>query len=161
MRHNHWHVAAAVTLGLALGAPQAWADDYCCICKGKTTGKSISAGDDLSAGAQCSISCRRATIPKPGKCESAPAAAAAAAAPAAPPAPASGTVLLFASEDCSGEATKVMAAGSVAAGKRSFMVDGTAPASVWQKADYNGMRTQPVGAGICISPGWDIGSVRF
>jgi hypothetical protein len=158
-RARGWHVIVVALLASGV-AGAAGADDYCCICKGKP-GKSISAGDDLTAGAQCSITCRRPTIPKPGKCESAPAAAAAAAAPT-PPAAASGTVLLFASEDCSGEAIKVTAAaGSVNAGMRSFMLESGAPASVWQKANYDGMRTQPVGAGICISPGWDIGSVRF
>ena len=136
----------------------AWADDYCCICKGKPTGKTISASDDLTAGAQCSISCRRPTIPRTGKCEAAPAPA-----PATPtPAAASGTVLLYASDDCSGDATQLTASNAkVIPGRRSFMVEAGSPASVWQQADYAGARTQPVGAGICISPGWDIGSVRF
>jgi hypothetical protein len=71
-------------------------------------------------------------------------------------------LLLFASEDCSGDAGKVTAtSGTVASGMRSFMLESGAPASVWQKADYAGPRTQPVGAGICVSPGWQIGSVRF
>jgi hypothetical protein len=71
-------------------------------------------------------------------------------------------VLLFASEDCSGDASKVTAsAPKPSPGMRSFMVEAGPPASVWQKADYAGMRTQPVGTGICISPGWEIGSVRF
>jgi hypothetical protein len=148
--------AGLIAIAAALAAPAAWADDYCCICKGKTTGKTISAGDDLTAGAQCSITCRRPTVPRPGKCETAPAPT-----PAPAPPAAAGTVLLFASDDCSGNATKLTASSPKVAGMRSFMVESGAPASVWQKADYAGTRTMPVGAGICISPGWEIGSVRF
>ena len=154
-RARGWHVVFAALLASSLTGP-GWADDYCCICKGKNTGKSISAGDDLSAGAQCTISCRRPTLPRTGKCEAPPAPTAAPAAAAA-----SGTVLLFASEDCSGDATKVTAStANVTAGMRSFAID-AGSGSVWQKADYGGARTQPVPAGVCISPGWEIGSVRF
>ena len=158
---GRWVVAGLISMAAALSAPSAWAADYCCICKGKTTGKMISAADDFTAGAQCSVTCRRPTLPQPGKCETAPAPT-----PAATPTPAaaaaSGTVLLFASDDCSGDATKVTASSSRIAGSmRSFKVESGAPASVWQKAEHAGVRTQPVGTGICISPGWEIGSLRF
>jgi hypothetical protein len=148
-----------VSIGLALGASQLWAEDYCCICKGKTKGKSISAGDEFTAGAQCSLECKRPTLPKAGKCETAPAAA-----PTAAPAAdaASGTVLLYASEDCSGDASKVTGTSAkIAGGMRSFMIESGVPASVWQKESYSGAQVQPVGPGICVSPGWEIGSVRF
>jgi hypothetical protein len=151
-----WSGAIAIS-ALSLAAVPAYADDYCCICRGKTEGKTISAGDELSAGAQCSITCRRPTRARPGKCE-------AATPPAAPPAAAApaGSAMLFASDDCSGTGSKATAStAKLAGGIRSFMVDAGAPASVWQNADYNGSRTQPVGPGICISPGWEIGSLRF
>ena len=156
-RAGWWQTAGVVALGTMGFAAAAQADDYCCVCRGKP-GKTMSAKDDLTAGAQCSVTCRRPTIPSPGKCATetpAPTAAPAAAAP-------SGTVLLFASDDCSGDETTVTASASrVAAGLRSFRVEAGSPASVWQQGNYAGVRTQPVGAGICISPGWEIGSVRF
>ena len=158
-RRGDSHALAAITIGLALSGSQAWAADYCCICKGKTTGKTLSASDDFTAGAQCSLECRRATLAKPGKCETAPATAPAATAPAGDGA---GILLLFASEDCSGSELRVSATTpKVAGGMRSFRVESGGGASVWQQGDFGGPRTQPVGAGICVSPGWEIGSVRF
>ena len=150
----------AAVIALAFVATHARADDYCCTCKGKP-GKTISASDDFTAGAQCSMSCKRPTLPRAGACEPAPAPTAPATPAAAPSAP-SGTLLLFASEDCSGDSTKVSGnAGSVAGGMRSFMVESGGAASAWQKADYTGAQVQPVAPGNCISPGWEIASVKF
>jgi hypothetical protein len=139
---------------LALAAWGAQADEYCCTCKGKP-GKTISAGDELTAGAQCSIQCKRPTIAKAGACESG-------AAPAATSAAKGSSVALFASDDCSGDATRISgSSATVAAGMRSYMVESDGSASAWQKANYAGAQVQPVGGGSCISPGWEIGSVRF
>lgn len=146
----------ASALALALGTPAAFADDYCCICKGKTKGKTFSAADDLTAGAQCSITCRRPTLPRPGACD-------------APQAPApeagsarTGAALLYASDDCTGDGSRVSGStAKVAAGMRSLMIESGAPVGVWQKADYSGVQLQPVAPGTCISPGWDIGSLKF
>jgi len=90
--------------------------------------------------------------------------AVAVAAPAAAPvpAPASGVVLVFKSEDCSGDAVRLT--GSTARlepGVRSFQVESGAPASAWAQADYAGPHTEPVGPSMCISPGFEIGSVRL
>jgi hypothetical protein len=170
-RAGAWGRALGGAILIAIGAfaaPAAWADDYCCVCKGKKKGKDIRAGDDFTAGAQCSLECRRPTRPKPGKCEDVlkPEAPVAAPTPAPTPAtaaaPATGTVLLFASDDCSGDATKVSGTTSdLAEGLRSFTVESGGPASVWEEGDFSGRRTQPVGPTLCVSPGWEIGSVRI
>ena len=157
-----WQVIGAAAIAMTLASAGALGESYCCICKGKTTGKTINAADELTAGAQCSISCMRPTMARPGACEAA--SAPAPATPATTPAPsaATGTVLLFASDDCSGDGTKVSgSAARVVAGMRSVLIESGGPASVWQKADYSGAQLQPVGPGTCISPGWEIGSVKF
>ncbi len=163
-------LALLAAAGVMYAAP-AMAGDYCCLCKGKTTGKDLQASDDVSAGLECTLSCKRPTLPRSGKCEAPPATTPAAPAPAASAAPAqapagTGTsVLLFASDDCSGDAKKVSAsspnlADQSISGARSFMVESGSPASVWQKPGYSGAQVEPVGAGLCVSPGWEIAGVR-
>jgi hypothetical protein len=145
-----------MTAAIVLGAftQCTLADDYCCTCKGKP-GKTISAADELTAGAQCSIQCKRPTLAKAGTCE-------AGSTPAAAPSAQGGSVALFASDDCSGDAMRISGtSATVAAGMRSYMVESGGTASAWQKANYAGAQVQPVGAGSCISPGWDIGSVKL
>jgi hypothetical protein len=39
--------------GLWFLAGAVHAADYCCMCRGQTTGKTLSASDDLSAGLEC------------------------------------------------------------------------------------------------------------
>jgi hypothetical protein len=71
-------------------------------------------------------------------------------------------VLVYKSEDCSGAAVRLT--GSTARldpGLRSFSVESGAPASVWAQADYAGSHTEPAGPSICLSPGFEIRSVRL
>ena len=139
------------------------AADFCCVCKGQSTGKSIQAGDDLAAGFQCSVVCRRPTIPKAGACEAAgtqpPAAV-------APPTAAAAAVLLYKSEDCSGgPATLAKSTGNLAeqsiTGIYSFSVQAGGPASVWEKVGYSGQHTEFVGPTLCVSPGWEIKGLQL
>jgi hypothetical protein len=158
-----------------LHAGSASSADYCCVCRGASTGKTVQAGDDFSAGFDCSLACKRPTLPRPGQCPAAavpapvtPAAPAAAGAtpPAASPGDATGSVLLYSSEDCSGDASKVSTSVPDLAERniraiRSFAVESGMLAAVWQKAGYAGGRTEPVGPSICVSPGWEVGAVRL
>ena len=145
----------------------AQAKDYCCVCKGQSTGKAVDADDDFSASLECSLICKRPTKPKDGACEVAAAPATPAAPPpaAATPTPSAGRVLLFKSEDCSGAATAVTQStgqlSGAAAGMRSFSVESGGPAAVFEKPGFGGSRTSPVGPSICVSPGWEIGGVRI
>jgi hypothetical protein len=157
-----------VAVAGAWSAP-AQAKDYCCICKGQSTGKAVDADDEFTATLQCSLLCKRPTQPKDGACEVAAAppapAPVPAPTPAAAPAPTAGRVLLFKSEDCSGDATAVTQstgrlAGSLA-GMRSFSVESGAPAAVFEKPDFSGARTGRVAPSICVSPGWEIAGVRI
>ena len=97
--------------------------------------------------------------------ESAPEAAAPESAAAATSAAPAGSVLLFASDDCSGSPKKITAstpnltAQSIRA--RSFSVASGPPASAWQKAGYLGANVEPVGPSICVSPGWEIAGIRL
>jgi len=156
------HSFSAVALSAV--ALSAWADDFCCQCRDKKT-FAIEASDELTAGVECSIKCKRPTRAKAGKCEAPPAAAA-----TAQPDPASsakgGGLALFASEDCSGEGKRVSAsteklADAGISGARSYMVESGQGASVWEKAGYSGRKVEPVGVGVCVSPGWEIGSVQL
>lgn len=109
---------------------------------------------------QCSLECGGFTNVSSGKCASPPAAVTAPAA-AAPPAPA-GVVLVYKSEDCSGEALRLSASTArLDPGLRSFAVESGAPASAWAQADYAGSHTEPVGPSVCLSPGFEIRSVRL
>jgi hypothetical protein len=159
-------------IALAAAAPEwAQAKDYCCICRGQTAGKAIDADDDFSATLECSVMCKRPTKPNNGACEvaAAPPAPAAPQAPAATqaavPTPAAGRVLLFKSENCSGDALAVTQStarlSGAMAGMRSFSVESGGPAAVFEKPDFGGARTERVGPSICVSPGWEIVGVRI
>lgn len=153
-------LAATLSIGLLLSIGMARADDYCCPCKNKP--QSIEADDKATATAQCSLVCKRFVLAKSGRCEGdAPAAAAPPA--AAPPAAGSSTaVALFKTDDCSGEATTVTASsGRLAEGYLSFQGESGESVQVWEKPDFAGAATQPVGPGICVSPGWSISGIRI
>jgi len=153
--------------GLMLVALSAQAADFCCTCRGQTTGKTLSAADELSASFDCTLACKRPTRPKPGACEAAPASPAAAPAAAAPAPPTvATTVLLYTSEDCTGDAKSVSAstpklADQGIAGIRSFSVASGLPAAAFETAGYAGASTQPVGATLCVSPGWEVAGIRL
>jgi len=74
-------------------------------------------------------------------------------------------VLLFKSDDCAGDASVLtQSSGQLSgatAGMRSFMVESGAPASAFEKPDFAGQRSAPVGPTVCVSPGWDIAGVRI
>ncbi len=152
-------LVAALTSVLA--AP-AYAADYCCTCKGQASGKTIEGFNRGMAVGQCSLECGAFTNVTSGKCPAPPATAPApAAAPPPAPAPASGVVLVFKSEDCSGDTVRLTgSAARLEPGLRSFRVESGAPASAWAQADYAGLHTEPVGPSMCISPGFEIASIR-
>lgn len=150
---------------LSAVAVTGWAADFCCRCKDKKSYE-IVANDELTAGLECSLKCKRPTRAKAGKCE-APSSSTAPAAAAQPDAAAgkAGSALLYASEDCSGDGKRVTAAAANLgaagiAGTRSYWIESGAAAG-WEKADYAGRKVELVGAGICVSPGFEIGSIRF
>ena len=141
------------------------AAEYCCTCKGQTTGKTLDAGNRGVALGQCSLECGAFTNVTSGKCSvPAPApspAAAPAAAPSTSEAPAT-VVLAYKSDDCSGEALRVTGSTARLEGRiASFQVDAGAPASAWEKPDYAGRHTELVGPSICVSPGFDIQSIKL
>jgi hypothetical protein len=157
-------MALAVTFGagLFLASAMVRADDYCCPCKNKP--QSIEADDKASATAQCSVVCKRFVLAKSGRCEGdVPAAAAPPAAEApAPAASGAAAVSLFKTDDCSGEAATVTASTArLPDGYLSFQGDSGASIQAWEKPDFAGAATQPVGPGICLSPGWNISGVKF
>jgi hypothetical protein len=145
---------AALLLALATG----WlhAAPYCCPCKGGPA-QSIDVGDDLKASFECTVACKRFTLARPGACEPA-----AAPVPAAAVTTSSSTVLIYRSDDCSGEALKLdkSTAQIEHNGFYSFAVESGGPASVFAQANYAGVRTAPVAPTICISPGFSIASMR-
>lgn len=159
-------IALATTVGggLLLASAVARADDFCCPCKNKP--QSIEADDKASATAQCSVVCKRFVLAKSGRCEGdGPATAAppaAAPAVAAPTASGSAAVSLFKTDDCSGEAASVTAsAARLPEGYLSFQGDAGGSIQAWEKPDFAGAFTQPVGPGICLSPGWNISGVKI
>jgi len=147
----------AVLLYGSISALQA--AEYCCTCKGQTAGKTIDASRAQAIG-QCSLECGGFTNVASGKCAAPPPAATAT--PAPPPSAASANVVFaYKSEDCSGDPLRVT--GSTARldpGLRSFQVDSGSPADAWEKPDYAGLHTDFVGPGICISPGFEIRSIK-
>jgi len=156
-------VLAAALLCGAFSAIEA--AEYCCTCKGQTTGKTLDAGNRGVAVGQCSLECGAFTNVTSGKCSS----PAPAPSPAAAPTPAPSTseaagslVLAYKSEDCSGEALRVTGSTARLEGRiASFQVDAGAPASAWEKPDYAGRHTELVGPSICVSPGFDIQSIKL
>jgi hypothetical protein len=139
------------------------AAEYCCTCKGQTGGKTIDASSRGIAVGQCSFECAAFTNVTSGKCAAPPAAppAAPATAPSAPAAP-TGAVLIYKSGDCSGDPLRVTSStAQLEKGVGSFQVDSGAPASAWENADYTGRHTEFVGPSICVSPGFDIQSIKL
>lgn len=157
----------AFVIGATLVPGLAQAKEYCCVCRGETAGKTIDADDEMSASFDCSLACKRPTRPKAGACVSAPAPVPAPAAAPAPAAPAAETsrVLLFKTEDCTGAAAALTQStarlSGATAGMRSFSVESGAPASAFEKADFGGQRSAPVGPTLCVSPGWEIAGIRI
>jgi len=152
-------------VALSAAAGTVWADDFCCRCKDKKT-YDVEANDELTAGLECSLKCKRPTRAKPGRCE-VPAASTPPAAAAQPDTAAGkgGALALYSSADCSGDGKRVQASSANLAsagisGARSYMVESGAAAG-WEKADFAGRNIEMVGAGVCVSPGFEIGSVRF
>lgn len=152
-------VLAAAALS-ALAAP-AQSAEYCCICKGQAGGKTIEAFNRGLAVGQCSLECGGFTNVSSGKCAAPPAAVPPSAA-AAPPSSSTAVVRAYKSEDCSGDAVRLTASNaSLDSGVRSFAVESGAPASAWAQTDYAGSRTEPVGPTICVSPGFEIRSIKL
>jgi hypothetical protein len=151
---------AAVVLCGSMSAVQA--GEYCCTCKGQTAGKTIDAGNRAQAIGQCSLECGGFTNVGSGKCAVPPPAAATATPAAAPPASAAPANVVFAykSEDCSGDPQSVTGSTARLQGIRSFHVDSGNPASAWEKPDYAGLHTEFVGPSICVSPGFEIQSIK-
>lgn len=170
---KNWKVA----LGLAVGSAMAWgvsgpvwAADFCCQCS-KSKSISIEASDEITGGLECSVKCKKPVKAKAGKCvaptdKPAPADAAPATAAPSAQAKAGGTVSVFASEDCSGDgktisATSAKLAEQGASGVRSYRVDSGAPAAGFEKPDFGGRKIEPVGVGLCVSPGFEVGAIRI
>ena len=144
----------------------AQAGDYCCTCKGEAAGKTIDASSRAIAVGQCSLECSAFTNVTSGKCAAPPAAPTAAppAPPTAPPAAAAatGVVLAYKSGDCSGDPVRVTSsAAQLEKGIGSFQVESGAPASAWENASYTGLHTEFVGPSICVSPGFEIQSIKL
>jgi hypothetical protein len=158
-------VRVLVAVGLLASAGLLHAADYCCLCKGQTAGKTIGASNRAIAIGQCSLECGNYTNVSSGKCaEPAPAATPApAAAPAPTSAAAGGVLLAYQSPDCSGNPIWVTASAArvTQSGVLSFQVESGASASVWEKADYAGRGTAPVGSTLCVSPGFEIQSIQL
>jgi hypothetical protein len=71
-------------------------------------------------------------------------------------------VRAYKSDDCSGDAVRVTGStANLGSGVRSFAVESGASASAWAQADYAGRHTEPVGPTICVSPGFEIRSIRL
>ena len=152
-------LAGAALAGLSAAAQSA---DYCCVCQGQAAGKTIRAFSRGIAVAQCTLECEDLTDVTPGKCAPAPAAPTPAAAAAEPSAAAAGVVLVYKSDDCSGDALRLTgSADKLDAGLRSFRVESGPPASAYEQAGYAGRYCEPVGASMCISPGFAIRSIRL
>lgn len=115
----------------------------------------------MMASMKCSLLCKDATRAVSGQCQVA----------AAEPAPAqaggtSGEVMLFTTADCSGNLVTVTASSNdlsslAADGLYSFQVLSGGPAGVWSDIGFSGTRTFPVAPSLCISPGWQIKSLRI
>lgn len=157
---------AAVAAGLVL-AIHGWigasrADDYCCICRGQSTGKAMTADDEMGATVQCSLICRRPTQPQDGACIAPSVAATPSAMPAATPAPAPAKVLLYRSDDCSGEALALTQSSAHVPGDMySFRVESGGPAAAFVQPGFGGAHTAGVGPSHCVSPGWGIAAIRI
>lgn len=162
------YAAGLAIVAFQIAAAPVWAKDFCCPCE---NGQMISVDErnSMMATMKCSLMCKDATRAVSGQCKVA--AAEPPKAPAAEAAPvqkgaAGGEVLLFATDDCSGDSKTVTASSSdisslAADGLYSFQVASGGPASVWSNIGFAGSRTQPVVPSLCVSPGFQIKSVRI
>jgi hypothetical protein len=155
---NGKSVSLLVTILLFAGAARA--ADYCCTCKDEKVGKTIEASSRFSATGKCSVECGDLALVTSGKC----------AVPATAPAPAatgSGhSVMLFKSDDCSGDSARVSKSTPdlKAAGIddiQSMSVESGGPAIGFEKSDFGGRGTGYMGPTICVSPGFEIQGVRI
>lgn len=154
-------LACALAAALSVLAAPAQSADYCCICKGQAGGKTIEAFNRSLAVGQCSLECGGFTNVTSGKCAAPPAAVPAPAA-AAPQPSATGVVRTYKSDDCSGDPVRLTGStASLDSGVRSFAVESGASASAWAQANYAGNHTEPVGPTMCVSPGFEIRSIRL
>jgi hypothetical protein len=158
-------LAITLTRGLAAAALSVVAApvqsaEYCCTCEGQAEGKTIESFNRGMAVGQCSLECGAFTNVTSGKCAPPPAVPTPAA--AAPPPSSTGVVLIYKSEDCSGGAVRLSAsAARLDPGIRSLSVESGAPVSAWAQPDYAGPHTEPVGPSICVSPGFEIRSIKL
>jgi hypothetical protein len=154
---------AVVAAGLLGWVGLTGAADYCCQCKGQEAAKSISAPNRAVAVGQCSVECGAFTSVASGKCAAPPAAATPTPATTTPAPASSSVVLVFRSADCSGDPIRVNSSSSRLAEAEvwSFQVESGNSASAWEKTDYAGRGTAPVGPSICVSPGFRILSIQF
>jgi hypothetical protein len=137
----------------------AQAGDYCCTCKGEAAGKTIDANNRAIAVGQCSLECAAFTNVTSGKCAAPQTPPTAAPPPAAAP---TGVVLAYKSGDCSGDPLRITSsAAQLEKGIGSFQVESGAPASAWESASYTGRHTEFVGPSICVSPGFEIQSIKL
>lgn len=150
--------SVAVAAALSWAAP-GWGKDYCCPCE---SGEMISVDErnSMMASMKCSLLCKDVTTAVTGQCK------VAAAEPAPTQKAGAAEVALFATEDCSGNASAVTASSNdlaplAADGLYSFQVLSGGPASVWSGTSFSGTRTQPVGPSLCVSPGWRIKSLKI
>ena len=160
---NQSRRAVTVLAALLCGwmAP-AQAADYCCACKGQTAGKTIDANSRAMAVGQCTLECGAFTNVTSGKCVAPPAAPTAAPAASSPPTGSMNVVQVYKSGDCSGDPVRVTGSTvQLEKGFGSFQVDSGAPASAWENPSYAGRHTEFVGPSICVSPGFDIQSVKL
>jgi hypothetical protein len=147
---------------LCVAAAPAQSAEYCCACKGQAEGKTIESFSRGMAVGQCSLECGAFTNVTSGKCAPPPPAAVPAPAAAAPAPASTGAVLVYKSEDCSGDAVRLRASTArLDPGMHSFSVESGAPASAWAQTDYAGTRTEPVGPSICVAPGFEILSIKL
>ena len=154
---------ALIAILLAGFAGLASAADYCCKCKNQAVGKTINAGARFEAVGQCSLECGTFTNVASGQCAAPPPGATPTTATTTP-APASGSVVLgYRSVDCSGDPIRVNGSTARLAQSEvwSFQVESGNSATVWEKTDYTGRGTAPVGPSICVSPGFQIQSIQF
>lgn len=149
MKRSGYLVTFAVLLAGSWLAGPAAAAQYCCTCRDNTQHQ-LDESNKAAAAAVCSLRCKRVTVPREGACE----------APAARSAGAT-SILLYGSEDCSGQATRLDKSNPRVSGSfRSYQVEAGAAVTVWEKADYAGANTQPVVGSFCVSPGWGIAAVK-
>jgi hypothetical protein len=151
-----YQTSISVFVAGLLFAATAQAGDYCCTCKEETTGKSIEAPNRTLASAKCSLQCGGLALVTSGKC----------AVPAPAASAGSTSVLLYKSDDCSGDPARVsQSTPNLKAvgidGIQSMSVESGEAAIGWEKPDFGGRGTGYMAPSICVSPGFEIQGVRI